>query len=51
MQGFGWVMLYGGIGVWVLAALSFVISGSASRRLGHRERAPAPRQASRCDAC
>ncbi|MFM0294030.1 MULTISPECIES: MFS transporter [Paraburkholderia] len=51
MQGFGWVMLYGGVGVWVLAALSFVISGSASRRLGHRERAPAPRQASRCDAC
>jgi hypothetical protein len=51
MQGFGWVMLYGGVGVWVLAALSFVISGSASRRLGHRERAPASQQASRCDAC
>jgi EmrB/QacA subfamily drug resistance transporter len=24
-QGFGWVMLYGGIGVWLLAALSFVV--------------------------
>jgi hypothetical protein len=23
-QGFGWVMLYGGIGVWLLAALSFL---------------------------
>ncbi|MFM0737986.1 MFS transporter [Paraburkholderia xenovorans] len=32
MQGFGWVMVYGGMGVWVLAALSFVISGSASRK-------------------
>jgi predicted MFS family arabinose efflux permease len=31
MEGFGWVMLYGGVGVWVLAALSFLISGSASR--------------------
>ncbi|MCI4589400.1 MFS transporter [Sphingobium sp. BYY-5] len=26
-QGFGWVMLYGGIGVWLLAALSFVTFG------------------------
>jgi len=26
-QGFGWVMLYGGIGVWLLAALSFVVFG------------------------
>jgi hypothetical protein len=25
VHGFGWVMLYGGIGVWVLAAVSFVI--------------------------
>lgn len=32
IDGFGWVMLYGGAGVWVLAVLSFVISGSASRR-------------------
>ncbi|ASL47085.1 Multidrug resistance protein Stp [Burkholderia sp. AD24] len=33
MQGFGWVMLYGGIGVAILAVLSFVISGRASRKL------------------
>jgi hypothetical protein len=33
MQGFGWVMLYGGIGVAILALLSFVISGRASRKL------------------
>lgn len=33
IEGFGWVMLYGGAGVWVLAALSFVVSGSGSRRL------------------
>lgn len=26
-QGFGWVMLYGGIGVWLLAALSFFVFG------------------------
>jgi EmrB/QacA subfamily drug resistance transporter len=26
-RGFGWVMLYGGIGVWLLAALSFVVFG------------------------
>src|SRR4029079_19730697 len=24
-RGFGWVMLYGGIGVWLLAAISFLI--------------------------
>lgn len=24
-QGFGWVMLYGGIGVWILAGLSFLV--------------------------
>ena len=23
-NGFGWVMLYGGIGVWIMAAISFV---------------------------
>ncbi|OBZ95757.1 MFS transporter [Pararhizobium polonicum] len=27
VTGFGWVMLYGGIGAWVLAALSFMIFG------------------------
>lgn len=31
-QGFGWVMLYGGIGVWILAALSFVIFSPAKKR-------------------
>ncbi|MDQ0329944.1 MULTISPECIES: MFS transporter [Phyllobacteriaceae] len=28
VEGFGWVMAYGGLGVWVLAALSFAIFGS-----------------------
>ncbi|WP_253947502.1 MFS transporter [Paraburkholderia xenovorans] len=51
MQGFGWVMVYGGVGVWVLAVLGFVISGSASRRLKHQKHAPATQQASHCDAC
>ncbi len=51
MQGFGWVMVYGGVGVWVLAVLGFVISGSASRRLKHQKHAPATQQASRCDPC
>jgi EmrB/QacA subfamily drug resistance transporter len=41
-QGFGWVMLYGGIGVWVLAGVSFLIFNA--RSLGQREGA---RQASR----
>jgi EmrB/QacA subfamily drug resistance transporter len=51
MRGFGWVMLYGGAGVWVLAALSFAISGSASRRLVRERVAPAVQQAARCDSC
>ncbi|MFM0237229.1 MFS transporter [Paraburkholderia phytofirmans] len=54
MQGFGWVMVYGGVGVWVLAALSFVISGSASRRLSSEKCAPAQKQQhqpAQCDAC
>ncbi len=50
IDGFGWVMLYGGIGVWVLAALSFVISGSASRRLRKIETISTP-QPVRCDSC
>ncbi|MCP2088764.1 UNVERIFIED_ORG: EmrB/QacA subfamily drug resistance transporter [Paraburkholderia sediminicola] len=50
IDGFGWVMLYGGVGVWVLAALSFVISGSASRRLGKIETVPT-QQSVRCDSC
>ncbi|MDE1009082.1 MAG: MFS transporter [Paraburkholderia fungorum] len=50
IDGFGWVMLYGGIGVWVLAALSFVISGSASRRLGKIETIPTQKSV-RCDSC
>ena len=24
-SGFGWVMLYGGVGVWIMAAVSFLI--------------------------
>lgn len=51
MQGFGWVMLYGGAGVWVLAALSFVISGSASRRPNISRTPPAAQRAARCDSC
>ncbi|NKJ49604.1 MFS transporter [Burkholderia sp. SG-MS1] len=55
MRGFGWVLLYGGIGVWVLAALSFVISGSASRRLtkvsASKQTSPATRQSARCESC
>jgi EmrB/QacA subfamily drug resistance transporter len=47
MRGFGWVMLYGGIGVAVLAALSFVISKSGSRRLDKAQ----TQQAVRCDSC
>jgi hypothetical protein len=37
VQGFGWVMLYGGVGAWILAAISFTIFGPA--------RAAATRQA------
>jgi hypothetical protein len=51
MQGFGWVMLYGGVGVWVLAVLSFVISGSTSRRLTKKQTSPAAQRAVRCDSC
>jgi EmrB/QacA subfamily drug resistance transporter len=50
MEGFGWVMLYGGAGVWVLAALSFVISGSASRRPRNIGTGSA-QQVARCDSC
>ncbi|WP_290128797.1 MFS transporter [Paraburkholderia fungorum] len=50
IDGFGWVMLYGGAGVWVLAVLSFVISGSASRRPGKVATRPA-QQVARCDSC
>jgi len=28
VEGFGWVMLYGGIGVWLLAGISFMIFGA-----------------------
>ncbi|WP_434114546.1 MFS transporter [Paraburkholderia caffeinilytica] len=50
IDGFGWVMLYGGVGVWVLAALSFVVSGSASRRLKKVATTPAG-QPIQCDSC
>jgi hypothetical protein len=32
VQGFGWVMLYGGLGVWALAAIAFVIFNMGVRR-------------------
>lgn len=36
-QGFGWVMLYGGIGVWLLAAFSFVVFGRKEATVLSRE--------------
>jgi hypothetical protein len=27
VDGFGWTLLYGGIGVWILAVLSFIVFG------------------------
>jgi hypothetical protein len=46
-------MVYGGAGVWLLAVLSFVISGNASRSSGVKTRPPAQpqQQPARCDAC
>jgi hypothetical protein len=32
MNGFGWVMLYGGLGVWIMAAISFAIFNARSAR-------------------
>lgn len=32
VQGFGWVMLYGGVGVWSLAVFSFMVFRSRARR-------------------
>ena len=34
VQGFGWVLLYGGIGVWILAALSLTIFAPARAKAG-----------------
>jgi hypothetical protein len=31
-SGFGWVMLYGGIGVWIMAGISFLIFNTRSVR-------------------
>ena len=31
VNGFGWVLLYGGVAVWVLAALSFAIFGRSAK--------------------
>jgi hypothetical protein len=31
-NGFGWVMLYGGIGVWIMAGVSFLIFNARSVR-------------------
>ena len=33
VHGFGWVMLYGGIGVWLLAAASFVTFGAMTAKV------------------
>ena len=32
VNGFGWVMLYGGIGAWIMAAISFTIFNARSAR-------------------
>jgi hypothetical protein len=31
-NGFGWVMLYGGIGVWIMAGISFLIFNAGAVR-------------------
>jgi hypothetical protein len=31
-SGFGWVMLYGGVGVWIMAGISFVIFNARPAR-------------------
>jgi hypothetical protein len=31
VHGFGWVMLYGGVGVWILGALSWLTFGAHPR--------------------
>ena len=36
VKGFGWVMLYGGVGAWILAVLSFLIFGSEKAAAGQR---------------
>jgi len=38
VHGIGWVMLYGGIGVWILAAASFLVFGPAKAHAGQRSR-------------
>jgi hypothetical protein len=40
VQGFGWVMLYGGVGVWILAAASLAVFGPG----------PVTSKASSCEA-
>ncbi|SEJ74254.1 MFS transporter [Paraburkholderia diazotrophica] len=37
VRGFGWVMLYGGAGVWILAAASFLTFGAAASLRQHGE--------------
>lgn len=42
VHGFGWMMLYGGVGVWLLAAASFVTFGAMTRlKDSQREEVPA----------
>jgi hypothetical protein len=38
VQGFGWVLLYGGLGVWVLAGISFLIFGAGKSALASNAR-------------
>ena len=43
VDGFGWMMLYGGLGVWVLAVLSFAIFRWRPHAVGQQPGADAPR--------
>lgn len=44
-HGFRWVMLYGGLGAWVLAAASFVTFGSSRKAAASSSCCPEPRNA------
>jgi hypothetical protein len=40
IDGFGWVMMYGGIGVWILAGISFAIFGHRKLQTHELSRLP-----------
>jgi EmrB/QacA subfamily drug resistance transporter len=49
VHGFGWVMMYGGSGAWVLAAIGVVLFGGVSRRTANAK-ATAQARCVRCDS-